>query len=350
MVSWMKLSSGLIAVAMWAGQACSHPAQLNESRFGIHEEQVQFRNGDVTLHGSLLLPASCGRHPAVVIFHGSGPEGRNMTMARWFAGQGVAALTYDKRGVGESAGDFRQVAFMDLCGDGLAGIDLLEKRADIQANHVGVWGLSQGGWLGPLAASRSKQVSFVIAVSGPGVTPGEQMIFLYGRQLQANGFTGAQVEEASALRRQIWNFLATGEGYQAAKAALDSARSKPWYASLAGQGDGLFALPASKILQYPPQRSRVWFNAEMKYDPTLALRGLTVPALFLFGDNDDLVPVGRSVEIIRSTLTHSGHRDFTIRVFPGADHGIYVTLPDGTMQLAPGYLDAMRDWLHQRLS
>src|SRR5580704_13189280 len=103
MVSWMKLSSGLIAIAMCAGQACSHPSQINGSQFGVHEEQVQFRNGDVILQGSLLLPASSGRHPAVVIFHGSGPEGRNMTMARWFAGQGVAALTYDKRGVGESS-------------------------------------------------------------------------------------------------------------------------------------------------------------------------------------------------------------------------------------------------------
>lgn len=346
----MKLNSGLIAIAMCAGQACSHPAQISESRGGVHEEQVQFRNGNVTLHGSLLLPASSGRHPALVIFHGSGPEGRNTTMASWFASQGVAALTYDKRGVGESTGDFRQVAFMDLCGDGLAGIDLLEKRADIQSNQVGVWGMSQGGWLGPLVASRSKQVSFVIAVSGPGVTPGEQMIFLYGRQLQANGFTGAKVEEASALRRQIWKFLATGEGYQSAKAALDSARSKPWYASLAEQHDGLFALPASKILQYPPQRSRLWFTAEMNYDPTLALRRLTVPALFLFGGKDDMVPVGRSVDIIRTTLTESGHPDFTIRVFPGADHGIYVALPDGTMQLAPGYLDAMRDWLHKRLT
>ncbi len=92
------------------------------------------------------------------------------------------------------AGGFVQVAFMDLCGDGLAGIDLLEKRANIQSNQIGVWGLSQGGWLGPLAASRLKQVSFVIAVSGRGVTPGEQMIFQYGRQLQANGLTGAQVE------------------------------------------------------------------------------------------------------------------------------------------------------------
>jgi len=348
----MKINSAsaLIAIVTCAGQACGRPPRHSESSGAVHEEQVQFSNGNVTLRGSLLVPTAAGRHPAVVIFHGSGPEARNMTMARWFASRGVAALTYDKRGVGESTGDFGQVAFMDLCGDGLAGIGLLKTRADIRSNQIGVWGLSQGGWLGPLAAARSRDVAFVIAVSGPGVTPGEQMIFLYGRQLHANGFADAQVEEASALRRRVWNFLATGEGYEPTRAALDSARSKPWYTSLQEQDDGLFALPASTILRYPPQRSRLWFNAEMNYDPTIALRKLTVPALFLFGAKDDMVPVERSVEIIRATLTHCGHADFTIHVFPDADHSMHVTLPDGTMQLAPGYLDAMRDWLRKRLS
>ena len=310
---------------------------------------MQFHNGSISLGGTLVLPAAVGRHPAVVLFHGSGPEGRNLTMARWFAGQGIAALTYDKRGVGDSTGDFRQVVFMDLCGDGLAGVDFLLKRADIQPEHIGVWGLSQGGWLGPLAASRSTHVSFVISVSGPGVSPGEQMIFLYGRQLRNQGLTSLQVDEASALRRQIWRFLATGEGSQSAKAALESARSKPWFGSLAQQDDGLFALPAAKILQYPPRRSRLWFQSEMNYDPTVALRKLTVPALFLFGDADELVPVERSVDIIRTTLKQSGHGDFTIRVFPGADHGIRVTAPDGNMQPAAAYLDTMRDWLHKHL-
>lgn len=126
----MRISSAsaLIAIVTCTGEACGRPPQHSESFGAVHEEQVEFCNGNVTLHGSLLFPTAAGRHPAVVIFHGSGPEARNMTMAGWFASHGIAALTYDKRGVGESTGDFRQVAFMDLCGDGLAGIDLLKRR------------------------------------------------------------------------------------------------------------------------------------------------------------------------------------------------------------------------------
>jgi len=316
----------------------------------IREEQVQFRNGSVTLAGTLLLPGGGRRHPAVVLFHGSGPEARNYQMAHWFAEQGVAALTYDKRGVGASTGDFRAVAFSDLCSDGLAGIELLKARADIRPSQIGVWGLSQGGWLGPLAAAQSKDVAFVIAVSGPGVSPGEQMIFYYGSELRAQGFSEPQIEEASTLRRRVWQYLATGAGYGDAKAALERGRSRPWFVALQAQADSLFALSESAILDDPAQRSRLWFKREMNYDPTIALRRLSVPALFLFGERDELVPVGKSVEIISEVLTQSGHRDFTIRVFPEADHGIRVSGPDGSMRLAPGYLDTMRDWLRNRVA
>lgn len=152
----------------------------------VREQPVQFRNGRVTLAGTLFLPAAAGPHPAVLLFHGSGAEARNNGMALWFAEQGFAALTYDKRGVGASTGDYTAVPFMDLCGDGLAGIAWLKSRADIRTKQTGVWGLSQGGWLGPLAAARSKDVAFVIAVSGPGVSPGEQMIFYYASELRAH--------------------------------------------------------------------------------------------------------------------------------------------------------------------
>ena len=81
----------------------------------------------------------------------------------------------------------------------------------------------------------------------------------------------------------------------------------------------------------------------MNYDPRIALRKLTVPALFLFGERDELVPVEKSAGMIRQTLTESGHRNFIIRTFPNADHGIRLDAPG--RPFAPGYLEAMSQWL-----
>jgi hypothetical protein len=269
-------------------------------------------------------------------------------MGRWFAEQGITALTYDKRGVGESTGDFRSVSFTDLAEDGLAAIAFLQHHANVDAKRIGVWGLSQGGWLGPLAASRSKDVAFVIAVSGPGVSPGEQMIFYYANQLRRRNIPEQQIEEASELRRQVWHYLSTGEGSERAGKTLEQAQSRPWFAALKEQPDGLFRRPASAILHDNAIRSSLWFRIEANYDPRIALRKLAVPALFLFGERDELVPVPKSVEIIRQTLTEIGDRDFTIKVFPGANHNIELPSSDSVHSFAPGYLETMRQWLQTR--
>lgn len=305
----------------------------------VREEQVRFHNGDVTLAGTLFLPAKPGKHPAIVLYHGSGPQPRYPYLARWFASLGIAALTYDKRGIGESTGDFRKVSFTDLAADGLAAVDLLKARRDVDARKIGVWGLSQGGWLGPLAASCSNDVAFVIAVSGPGVSPGEQMVFFYASDLRAQGLAETQVQEAGTLRRQVWTYVSTGAGYAAAKSAVEHAKSRPWYSQVKAQQDGLF----DTFQNAATERNRLWFKTEMNYDPVATLRKLTVPALFLFGDADTLVPVPKSVEIIRETLTATGHRDFTIRVFPGVDHGMYLT--GENRQEVPAYRETMKTWL-----
>jgi dienelactone hydrolase len=318
---------------------------------GIREEDVRFRSGVNTLAGTLFLPGSEAPHAAVVLFHGSGPEPRNRFMGRWFAEQGVAALTYDKRGVGESTGDFRGVPFFDLCDDGLAALEFLKRRSEIHPNRIGVWGLSQGGWLGPLAAARSKDVRFVIAVSGPGVSPGEQMIFYYANQLRHAGLSANEIEEASTLRRRVWAYLATGTGYDVARAALDGAIKRPWFAVLRTEPDGLFnGVSSSAILKDPKLRDRPWYKGEANYDPRIALRQLSVPALFVFGEDDEVTPVPQSVAIIRQTLGETGHRDFEIRVFPGADHGLNARTQDGSRTFTPGYLDTMSGWLRTKLT
>ena len=307
---------------------------------------MRFENGEVTLAGTLVLPGGSGRHPAVVLFHGSGPQQRDLSTAHWFASQGIAALAYDKRGVGESGGDFGAVPFVDLCGDGLVALDYLKSRKEIDAKRIGVWGLSQGGWLGPLAASRSADVAFVIAVSGPGVSPGEQMIVYYANELRAQGVSESEVREASSVRRDIWNYMSTGSGYEKVKTEFERARAKAWFEKAKAQQDDSFStLPTPTEWSKQPAHSKQWFEQEAVYDPVPALRALHVPALFLFGDKDRLIPVQESVAVIRRVATEDARHDFTIREFPNDDHGMYLETPEAYGELDPEYLKTMQQWL-----
>jgi hypothetical protein len=70
-----------------------------------------------------------------------------------------------------------------------------------------------------------------------------------------------------------------------------------------------------------------------------------VPAFFLFGANDRLIPVERSVAVIRDVMTKNGRADFKVRVFEGVDH----TMHDANGLLDQRYLTAMQNWLGERV-
>ncbi len=138
-------------------------------------ESVYFLNEDIRLVGELYLPTNPGPHPAVIFTHGSGGAGRDNSRyqleATYFAEQGIASLVFDKRGYGESGGDWRVASFEDLASDALAAVDYLKSRNDIDVSRLGLRGASQSGWILPLAAIESADVRYLILISPASMTP-----------------------------------------------------------------------------------------------------------------------------------------------------------------------------------
>lgn len=65
-------------------------------------QDIKFKSQGVTLAGSIIKPKN--PFAAVVIVHGSDSVKREIEFAKRLAKEGIAVLTYDKRGVGESGG------------------------------------------------------------------------------------------------------------------------------------------------------------------------------------------------------------------------------------------------------
>ena len=338
----------ILIIYFWGGATeATSATKGNQASQQFTEQEVSFKNGDVTLVGTLRIPSSKGKHPAVVFIHGSGAQDRDFgPLAAIFARRGIAVLTYDKRGVGDSTGDFRRVPFYELAGDALAGVRLLKTRSEINPDKIGVWGVSQGGWLGPLAASQSADVAFVISVSGPAVSPKEQMLFYRGNQLRNKGLSNQAVEEATRLRRLMWDYLGTGERRQEVRAEFEQAKRKPWFAEFASQG---FPQTVPDLTTMSESDLR-WYRQEMNYDPVAALEKVSVPVLEIFGEEDEVTPVDESLEILKRTFERSGNKDVTFKVFPGADHGIQTFSRRGERQFAPGYVETMISWIEKRLN
>ena len=305
------------------------------------QEEVSFRNGKVTLSGTLLLPLTNAPHPAVVFLHGSGSEGRfaSRFLAEHLTRRGIAALIYDKRGVGKSTGDWRRSDFNDLAGDAIAGIDFLRQRKEINARKIGIYGHSQGGSIAPLAASRSKDIAFVIAGAGGGIPMYEAEINSITNQIRAAGISGGELAEAEVFIKMLVNVLRTGEGWEQFDAATEKARTARWY----------------PMLGIPPKDNWFWafYRRIADYNPAEYWAKITVPVLLIYGERDQNVPVAQSVSNIDRALNKAGNRDYTILVLPRASHAFNIEPEAGQpfewWRMSSGFPDLLTAWINQRM-
>ena len=309
------------------------------------EEEVRFRNGDVDLAGRLLVPEGRGPHPAIVLVHGWGARTRNdvgKIAADVFARHGIAALVYDKRGTGGSAGDWQQTSISDHADDALAAVRLLQGRSDINPRQVGIFTTSYGGLVTPLAASRSKDVAFLILTASPAISQTERYPYIMLPTLRALGWSEKELEEAVAFMKLEAEFLMTRSNWPKLREAIERARGTRWFPrTQTGE--------ASATTEDHP----FWESAQgnLTYDPRPALRQLTCPVLAIFGEFDEAVTVDPNRSVLERMLREGEHPDFTIRVLPDANHGMRLIAGPGVQssRYAPGYFDTMISWLLERV-
>lgn len=316
------------------------------------EEAVSFDNGNVKLSGTLLLPlGKTAPLPAVVFAHGGAPEARlvNKGWALLFVRRGVAALIYDKRGVGESTGEWRTANLDDLADDLLAGVRLLKARRDIDPRRIAAAGHSQGGTIAPLAAVKSKDISYVISSAPSAVNYAEQSVYHRANVMRESGFSEEAVKTASDLRERLY---ATGRMLLENDPRAESERGKisaelekykdaPWLEAA--------ALPPNLDNDKPSKGGLEL----LFFEPLPVWEGLRVPALFVWGDKDTVAPVEKGRAIIESARRRSGARDYAIKVFPNVTHAITIFRPQDAgwdfPRAASDYLDATADWLAARV-
>jgi dipeptidyl aminopeptidase/acylaminoacyl peptidase len=266
--------------------------------------------------------------------HGSGAEGRYASrfLADFFARQGIAALIYDKRGVGSSSGNWRSSTFRYLAQDAIAGIDLLKYRPDIDAKRIGIYGHSQGATIAPLVASLSPEVSFVIASAASGLPATEVERYSLHNSLGGENLTADETREA---QRYVDLIVESGRaGYR--MLALDSAVARDSIARW------FFDAPAKDSYYWTFSKEIAGYNAATHW------RNVHVPVLLLYGERDQRVPVNESLRRIKTALQAAHNRHYTVRIFPNANHTLRV-IPASSGGFAwprnpPGYLETLARW------
>lgn len=237
------------------------------------------------LGATIRAPIAPGRHPALVFVQGAGAgvRGEFTTQAEWLARAGIVTLVYDKRTVGY---DFRHRDFGLLARDALRVLGELRARGDVDPARVGLWGVSEGSWVVPIAAAQSSAVGFTVLVSAPHVSPMRQVTWALGEQLE-------RLSAPSGVRELLTRAM--------------------------GAVDMNF----------------------LRYDGLPALREMRQPVLALYGTRDPSIPFVESSMALTGALAEGGNDDYTIRYLDRADHGM--RLHGGPF--VPGYLPTLANWI-----
>ena len=257
----------------------------------VHEQQVTFADGTVKLAGTLLVPATKGPHPAIILLHGSGPLTRSSfgPYPHFFTSLGFAVLIYDKRGTGGSSGtrvDPSHPAAQaqsptwfypdGLADDARAALRFLRSRDDIDPGEIGFWGSSEGGMLATYVASRDKSIAFVINSSGFMSPLWQTVYYQVGAKQRESGVSQGQVDEALAYTKLWLGVARTGEGYDRFIEARDEARKdkKPWASWSSTEFTSL-------------EQMRWHWTHVLSFSPLPALKKVSCPVLGLWGQLDD---------------------------------------------------------------
>jgi poly(3-hydroxybutyrate) depolymerase len=122
------------------------PAAQAAASTNFQEESFPFQSQEMTLEGTLFVPETPGKHPAVVLVHGSNSANREKYRgeAEMFAKAGIAALIYDKRADGFSKSRAGDRSYQLLSEDVNAAVDALRSRTELTKNRSDYRGSVKG--------------------------------------------------------------------------------------------------------------------------------------------------------------------------------------------------------------
>lgn len=259
---------------------------------------VSFKSGEETIEGILIQPHSEGKMPAVVFQQGSGPYPFDgVEKEAWgphkyyiedlLLEQGYAILYCNKRGLGNSTGNWKKNDFFGRADDAYAAVEYLKTRSDIDTFQIGMTGHSQGGWVAQLAASQHDDIAFVLSLAGPTVGVKAQTSMYDSLMYICNGYSGKK------LKKKMFKY---------------HKRKR-------------FAANIGKIL--PFIKSAHYWHLIIDYNHENALRNITCPTLLLFAEHDVNVPPEQNLEHLNEVFDNKPPSNYTIKVMKGGQHAFY---------------------------
>lgn len=268
---------------------------LETSAQNYTREEIVFKSGDNVLSGTLVLPNDAENVPVLVFIGGMeewGDFNKNRqsfieeNLISVFPRSGIGVMFYDPRGVGGSDGKWQRTTLPGFADDAIAGIQYLNQRKEVDPNRIGIIGHGEDGWVAQMVAARVPDlVKIMVSLGGPTMTPERQLINEYFNEYVCGG--------------------------QDSSAAYDKAVQKAQ-----SHQNWVEVLPLTKS----------WRHMKLKqgFKPAEYIKDISIPALFLFGENDGDVYPDWAMKDLNEIFPDSLPSNIEVVTIPGANHFFYI--------------------------
>lgn len=351
----------LLAASDESFKKVSEPLRPQEPKSAISydAEEVKYSNltADATLAGTLTLPRSGKPSPAILLIAGSGRVDRDETvfghkpflvLADHLTKQGFVVLRVDKRGIGQSTGNYDLATTEDFAADALAGVEYLKTRKEVDAERIGLIGHSEGGLIAPMVAVKSNDVAFIVLMAGPCVT-GEAILYAQEALIsRAMRVTEEQLGHQLDFQKQVLSVIKNESDLEKADKLLREIIAKQ-LANLPKEEQQTSAESMEAQMQRCNSR---WLRYYLTYDPTTSLRHLKIPVLVINGELDTQVSPKQNLPVIAKALEEAENQNYRIIEFQKLNH-FFQTCETGSIleygkieeTIAPVVLDTLSDWI-----
>ena len=317
-----------------AAKELSRP-QTPQPPFSYVEEEVDFPSIDpqIQLKGTLTRPKQEGKFPALILLAGSGPHDRDQSinghkpfavLADFYTKQGFAVLRYDKRGVGQSTGDYTQATTSDLAKDAEGAFSFLKDHPRIEKAQIGLVGHSEGGILAPMVAAKQADVKFIVLLAAPGV-PGNQLLKKQNEELLS------RVNLPNEVKTKHLNFshqlIDHMTNYGKDKDTLETLNQVIDQLIQQNQLDNEYSPAQRQALK--AQMSTAWLIHFIQTDPADYLKKVHCPILAINGTNDLQVDADTNLKAIERAV--SNPQLLTTKKYSKLNH-LFQTSDQGTIE------------------
>jgi len=304
-------------------------------------QEISFKAEQFTVFGDLRIPPLGEKHPVILMLHGSGEATRNGSVPfepiiEIFLRNGFAVLSWDKPGSGKSTGEFSSGRTLsDRAIIVLAAIQVMQDNASIDGSLIGLWGISQAGWVMSKVLESSNRVSFMIVVGGGAEDSIEQFAYLVGQVAACAGETPEKVEDIE----KYWSQMIKALNYTEYRDAADFIATIPSIVDFTG----LEVSEENEWTAWPR-------DIDAFFDPMDVMKSIDIPVLVFYGELDRNIDPVQGASAYQQALDEAGNEDYRIEVLQGAGH-ILFEAETGCLdefvgnEYVPEYLEILEDWI-----